>query len=120
RRRAAAAPENRRRPRRPARAHGARRGLYVEGHAVNRWAFRTKLMLWSALTTTFTLVIFGVVAAVTLYGEQLEEVDRHLAANATEFVAHAAKKTPAELADFIRRDDEPHFGFAFFTDNRVV
>ncbi len=81
---------------------------------------RTKLTLWSALITAFTLLTFGVVAAVNLYIEQTEEVDRHLAANAKEFVAQAAHKDSAELADFIRHDDEPHFGFAFFTDDRVV
>ena len=87
---------------------------------MKNWTLRTKLTFWSALTTAFTLVVFGLVAAASLYTEQVEEVDRHLAANAKEFVAQAAQKDSAELADFIRRDDEPHFGFAFFTDNRVM
>ncbi len=84
------------------------------------WSLRAQLTFWSALITAFTLVIFGLLAAATLYGEQIEEVDRHLAANAKEFVAHAAQKNSTELAELIRHDDEPHFGFAFFTDDRVV
>jgi signal transduction histidine kinase len=87
---------------------------------MKNWSLRTKLTLWSALITAFTLVTFGLVAAVSLYVEQLEEVDRHLAANAQEFVLEARQRSAADVAEIIRRDDEPHFGFAFFVDGRVV
>ena len=84
------------------------------------WSLRTQLTFWSALITAFTLLTFGLVAAANLYSEQLEEVDRHLAGNAKEFVEQAAHKNSAELAELIRRDDEPHYGFALFEDGRVV
>src|SRR5882672_1456278 len=87
---------------------------------MKNWTLRTKLVLWSALVTALALLTFGVAAAVNLYSEQLEAVDRRIAANAKEFLADAAQKSPAEIGELIRHDDEPHYGFAFFTDDRVV
>lgn len=47
------------------------------------WRLRTKLTLWSALVTGLALLTLGVVAAINVYTEEVEEIDHRLAANST-------------------------------------
>ena len=83
------------------------------------WTLRTKFTLWSALVTVVALLTFGLVAATNLYFQQVHAIDQRLAASAKEFLAEAAQKNPTELAELIRHDDEPHYGFALFNAGRV-
>lgn len=50
---------------------------------MKRWRLRTKLTLWSALVTGLALLTLGVVAALNVYREEIEEIDRRLAANSS-------------------------------------
>ncbi|MEO6568938.1 MAG: ATP-binding protein [Opitutaceae bacterium] len=50
---------------------------------MKRWRLRTKLTLWSALVTGLALLTLGVVAAMNVYREEIEEIDHRLEANST-------------------------------------
>ena len=49
---------------------------------MKRWRLRTKLTLWSALVTGLALLTLGSVAAVNVYLEEIDKVDRRLSASA--------------------------------------
>jgi len=46
------------------------------------WRLRTKLTWWSALVTGFALLTLGLIAALNVYAEEVEEIDHRLADNA--------------------------------------
>jgi two-component system, OmpR family, heavy metal sensor histidine kinase CusS len=50
---------------------------------MKRWRLRTKLTLWSALVTGLALLTLGVVAAINVYREEIEKIDRRLAVNSS-------------------------------------
>ena len=50
---------------------------------MKRWRLRTKLTLWSALGTGLALLTLGVVAAINVYREEIDEIDHRLIANST-------------------------------------
>lgn len=57
------------------------------------WRLRTKLTFWSALTSGFALVTLGLVAAINVYREEIEEIDRRLTKNANLLFAEIPNAT---------------------------
>ena len=49
---------------------------------MRHWPLRYKITAWSALTTGLALLTFGLGAAWNLYSEEMEAVDKHMAADA--------------------------------------
>src|ERR1043165_5400488 len=49
---------------------------------MKHWRLRTKLTFWSALASGFALLTLGLVAAINVYREEIQEIDRRLATNA--------------------------------------
>lgn len=82
------------------------------------WSLRTKLTLWSAAVTAFALLVFGIVAALSLYHESVKTLRRNLTADARVFFTELREHgTPMEddedQAALLLKGSAPIYGFAF-------
>jgi signal transduction histidine kinase len=84
---------------------------------MKHWPLRFKIACWAALTTGLALLTFGLGAAWNLYNEQLEAIDKQMAAEALLFFSHRAElsKPESNSPDWLVALSEPSaalFGFA--------
>jgi len=84
---------------------------------MKHWPLRYKITGWAALTTGLALLTFGLGAAWNLYNEQIEAIDKQMAAEARLFFSHRAElaKPESKSPDWLVALSDPHaslFGFA--------
>lgn len=89
------------------------------------WRLRTKLTGWSALVTGLALLTLGVVAALVVYTEEVEEIDHRLADNSrllfAEFPALSTRDwNDSDRSAQLLKNVGSLYGFAIGEENGVV
>ncbi|HEU5080156.1 MAG TPA: ATP-binding protein [Opitutaceae bacterium] len=90
------------------------------------WRLRTKLTLWSALITGCALVTLGVVAALNVRSEEIEEIDQRLASHSKLLFRELENATSpdwssTDLSAQVLRNSNLLYGYAIGApDGRIV